>query len=321
MNGDKGNLVISLDFELLWGLFDKVDWRSNQAYFIHTRNSIPKILKLFEEYQISCTWATVGMLFNHNWDEWNSNIPSDIPQYEEEKFSAYSFGILAQTRENEELLFAPEIVNQIHETPGQEIGTHTYSHYYCKEKGQGISAFKADLQKAKEMAEKSKIEMTSLVFPRNQFNEEYIKICREEGIKTVRSNPVNWYWRNTQNDALLKRVFRTADAYVGLNDKSYLLSHPEERGVLVQKASRFLRPPSSNSYIDELRLKRIVSEMTYASRERETYHLWWHPHNFGSRPEKSLNELRQLLDHFKKCRERYGFESLSMKQLLERGNV
>ena len=46
------------------------------------------------------------------------------------------------------------------------------------------------------------ISLKSLVFPRNQFNESYLKVCVELGIENVRSNPNNWYWANVQEDSI-----------------------------------------------------------------------------------------------------------------------
>jgi hypothetical protein len=60
--GDKNNgiLTISLDFELLWGLFDKTGGRVDRDYFRRTRNLIPGLLELFQAYGVEVTWATVG---------------------------------------------------------------------------------------------------------------------------------------------------------------------------------------------------------------------------------------------------------------------
>ena len=44
--------------------------------------------------------------------------------------------------------FAPELIRSIHETKGQEIGTHTYSHYYCLEDSQNEIQFENDLDSA-----------------------------------------------------------------------------------------------------------------------------------------------------------------------------
>jgi len=310
-----GALVISLDFELLWGVFDKVDWTKKVEYFNNTRNVIPEILQLFEKYEISCTWATVGMLFNEDWDEWNQNLPEILPDYENNKLSAYHYGKSIQSKETEQLCFAPDLIRQIQDTPGQEIGTHTYSHYYCLENGQGLSSFRADMKQAKLLAKKLGIDLTSLVFPRNQFNKDYLEACVEIGLKTVRTNPEVWYWRNTQKDSLRQKIFRTADAYFGDNTKSYRDVSEILSGLTGQKASRFLRPHSGKKILDKSRIKRILSEMEHAAKNNKIYHLWWHPHNFGENPTKSMEELEQLLLHFQFCKNNFGFQSYSMQDV------
>ena len=47
--------------------------------------------------------------------------------------------------------------------------------------------------------------------------------------------------------------------------------------------SRFLRPydPRLRQF-DELRIHRMIDEMTDAAEAGQIYHLWWHPHNFGT---------------------------------------
>ena len=310
-----GAMVISLDFELIWGVFDKVDWREKAAYFQNTRKVIPEILQLFEQYEISCTWATVGMLFNENWDEWNENIPEILPEYENLNLSPYKYGKSIQSVESEELCFAPALIKQIKKTPGQEIGTHTYSHFYCLETGQSIESFNADLTKAGRMAKIFGIELESLVFPRNQYNQDYLEICRQNGLSAVRMNPENWYWKDTQKDTLLQKVFRTGDAYFGLNDKPYSDLPEIYSGIQGQKASRLLRPHSGKAFQDRRRLQRIISEMEAAAKHNQIYHLWWHPHNFGSYPEQSMQELEVILKNYKDLNNKYGFYSLNMQEL------
>jgi peptidoglycan/xylan/chitin deacetylase (PgdA/CDA1 family) len=310
-----GALVISLDFELLWGVFDKVDWTKKVEYFNNTRKVIPEILQLFEKYEISCTWATVGMLFNEDWDEWNQNLPEILPDYENNKLSAYHYGKSIQSKETEQLCFAPDLIRQIQDTPGQEIGTHTYSHYYCLENGQGLSSFRADMKQAKLLAKKLGIDLTSLVFPRNQFNKDYLEACVEIGLKTVRTNPEVWYWRNTQKDSLRQKIFRTADAYFGDNTKSYRDVSEILPGLTGQKASRFLRPHSGKKILDKSRIKRILSEMEHAAKNNKIYHLWWHPHNFGTQPESNLKDLVVILNHHKNLNKEFKFKSLSMSGL------
>ncbi len=311
---ENGALVISLDFELLWGVFDKVDWRDKKEYFQNTRRVIPEILRLFEQYEISCTWATVGMLFNENWEEWNSNIPKIQPEFTNKALSAYRYGKSIQSEETQPLCFAPGLIKQINDSPRQEIGTHTYSHYYCLEQGQGVRAFEADLQQSIRMAKKIGVKLKSLVFPRNQFNEEYLEICKNLGIENVRSNPTDWYWRDTESNSLINKIFRTGDAYLGPINKSYKLSESiiEKKHPFSQKASRLLRPYSDNKKLNNLKLKRIKDEMTKAAKAKDFYHLWWHPHNFGDHPEENLKDLEMLLIHFSTLRKKFSYLSLNM---------
>ncbi len=315
---ENGALVISLDFELLWGVFDKVDWKQKQEYFRNTRKVIPEILRLFEKYDIACTWATVGMLFNEDWDDWNVNIPDILPEYVNEKLSAYKYGKSIQSKETEKLCFAPELIKKIKSIPRQEVGTHTYSHYYCLEPGQEIDAFRADLIRSKELAEKHGVELQSLVFPRNQFNGDYLEVCKEIGLNSVRTNPDSWYWQNTQKDSLQQKVFRTGNAYIGRNNKSYKEVSEISPGLTGQKASRLLRPHSGRSFLDKARINRIKTEMTKAAKNGEIYHLWWHPHNFGANPDKNLEELQFILAHYDSCNKKYGFLSLSMNEISEK---
>lgn len=312
-----GKLVLSLDFELLWGVIDKVDHKEKQIYFQATREVIPQILELFTVYEICCTWATVGMLFHKNWEEWEKSFPRELPGYKNRKLSPYEFGKDIKGRETENLCFAPDLVKLISETPRQELATHTYSHYYCSEEGQTPTSFKADMEKAIFMADKFGILLESLVFPRNQLNDNYLAICNDLGIKTVRSNPDNWYWKETQESSFLKKFFRTGDAYGGFNDKSYsieeVIKQPGKPSL--QKASRLLRPHSSNRFMNHLKLRRIKTEMTAAAKKKEIYHLWWHPHNFGNHPKENLKDLEMLLQHFNYLKAKYGFESEHMAGL------
>jgi peptidoglycan/xylan/chitin deacetylase (PgdA/CDA1 family) len=314
---NNGYLVVSLDFELLWGVFDKVTYREKESYFKNTRLVIPELLNLFSEYQIHATWATVGMLFNNNWEEWRENAPGSLPIYKNTNLSAFDFGNSINSMDTEFFCFAKDLICQIHNTLHQEIGTHTYSHYYCLENGQTLESFKADLETSIKLAKQLNIELKSLVFPRNQFNADYLKVCYELGIENVRSNPTDWYWKDTQNDSFKNKIFRTGDAYFGLYNKSYKLSEMarEKERPLSQKASRLLRPFSNNKILNTLKLKRIKSEMTNAAKNKEIYHLWWHPHNFGNNPEENLSDLKKILDHFIECRKKYDFQSANMGEI------
>ncbi|WP_298524056.1 polysaccharide deacetylase family protein [uncultured Christiangramia sp.] len=310
-----GNFVISLDFELIWGVFDKVKLEDKVKYFENTRTIIPKILKLFTENEISCTWATVGMLFNKDWQEWHSNLPTVRPEYTNKILSAYNYvsNLNLNSSKYDHLFFAPDLIEIIRDSEFQEIGTHTYSHYYCLESGQTLNTFEADLSKSIELAGKFGIKMESIVFPRNQFNKNYIEVCHNYGIMNLRSNPDTWYWEDTNESSIQKKILRTADAYTGFQDKSYYLE--QDYLNYEQKASRFLRPVSNITWLNRLRLRRIKREMLHAAIYNKTYHLWWHPHNFGASPNQSLLDLKEIIQFFNYCRKTYKMNSCSMRMI------
>ncbi|WP_299702392.1 polysaccharide deacetylase family protein [uncultured Pontibacter sp.] len=314
--------TISLDFELYWGIFDKVPLADRVEYFANTRQVIPHMLDLFETQQLHVTWATVGMLFAKDWQDWSAAVPIEMPSYHNGQLSAYR--LKSEFGRNGRLnscFFAPELVKQIHRTPYQEMATHTFAHYYCQESGQTVEQFRKDLQAAQDIAARQGMALQSLVFPRNQYNQSYLKVCREEGIKTVRSNPKDWFWAQTVEDKLINKILRTGDAYIPLSQRtSFPFSSLKlEDGLpLSIPASRLLRPVhGSKDILNKFRLNRILSEMTEAAKRKECYHLWWHPHNFGTYPERSMSDLKVIVEHFKQLQKGYGMQSMSMLEIYE----
>ena len=349
----KGIFTISLDFELHWGGFEKwplsipdfrsqisdsdrqpngrkfltVDKKDYANYFLNTRQVIPEMLRLFAEHEVHVTWATVGMLFHPTREQLLAYAPALEPRYTEQKLSAYNFireqGIGAD-EVSDPFHFAPSLIGQIVETPHQELATHTFAHYYCNEPGQDAEQFRADLKAAQKSAALFGRELRSLVFPRNQFNDQYLRVCFEEGITSVRSNPRDWFWEigSTQRESIWKRLNRGMDAYLPIGKANiFALESLKARPghPLCIPASRLLRPYRPGELLlNDLKITRIKNEIVNAATHGGVYHLWWHPHNFGSYPQKSLTAMQIILEHFSACRKRYGFRSLSMQEITER---
>lgn len=318
---NKGTLTISLDFELLWGIFDKIGTRYKPDYFSNTRKIIPMMLEKFAENGIQVTWATVGMLFAENQEEWREYTPEYLPSYRDKKFSAYEWA--KQNGIRPEVHFAPELIRLIRDTPGQELGSHTFAHYYTLMRGQSPEQFRQDLRATQRIAfDKFGVSLQSLVFPRNHINELYHRICFEEGYLFIRGNPKNWFWQETQHENLAKKLFRSADCFFSLGKRTSYLnteiqSYPGE--PLVIPASRILRPLNKDTLLmNSMRLTRILEEMNMAAKLGEIYHLWWHPHNFGNDPDRSLRELDTLIDQYLRLKEKFGMDSLHMKGLGEK---
>jgi len=322
---EQGIFTISLDFELHWGGVEKRTLPEYNRYFANTREVIPRMLELFDQYGVHVTWATVGMLFHSSLRELFAHAPKRRPLYQDSSISTYRYIAKELPYGDEQELpyhFASSLIQLINSAPNQEVGTHTYSHYYCNEPGQTIADFRADLRAAVQVACAKGIKLRSLVFPRNQFNRDYLKVCFEEGIRVVRSNPTHWFWEISRaaDETPWKRLNRGVDAFLPISHTSYGREQLviEKDLPLSLPASRFLRPydPRLKS-LNELRIHRIMGEMNRAADRKEFYHLWWHPHNFGSHPRESLRSLRAILEKYRTLYEKKGLMSMNMGEIYQ----
>jgi peptidoglycan/xylan/chitin deacetylase (PgdA/CDA1 family) len=318
---ETGKFVISLDFELLWGVRDKVGIAQYGQHVKGVHQVIPRLLELFTKYHVKATFATVGFLFFETKSELLSNLPKKLPNYTDKSLSPYTghFDIVGENYEVDPYHYAPELIRLIQSYPEQEIGTHTFSHYYCLEKGQTIDDFREDIQNAQKVAAKSGIELTSLVFPRNQYNDEYLKVIEELGIICCRGNEHSWIYKalNADSESLFRRAIRLMDAYINISGHNcYTNEYLKSKYPVNIPSSRFLRPYTKKlKALEKLRLNRIKNGMTYAAKNNCTYHLWWHPHNFGINQDENFSFLKKILIHYESLNKKYQFRSYTMSEL------
>jgi len=316
-----GALVISLDFELMWGVHDRTSGASYERNIRGVREAVPRILELFSQYDVHATWSTVGFLFYSDKSSLLADLPDMLPSYKDVRLNPYLYmqSNLGEVGPSDRYHFAPDLIQQIVQTPGQRVGTHTFSHYYCLAEGQSTDTFQADLRAALRIAERTGIRIESIVFPRNQVMPEYVEICKQLGVRSYRGNPPVWMYRHTEDetDSLAKRMARLLDAYLPLTSPVTLSwSEVNEGGMSNVRASRFLRPYSDKlRWLDRLRLRRIQSELTLAAKREQIYHLWWHPHNFGINLEQNLHFLQQILEHVRTLRTQHGMVSMNMEEV------
>jgi peptidoglycan/xylan/chitin deacetylase (PgdA/CDA1 family) len=321
---DHGIFTASLDFELYWGVRDKKSIDQYKENLLGARKAIPEILQDFTSKNIHATWATVGFLFFKDKESLTKRLPKQLPTYNEANLSPYTY-INNTAILEESYHFAPKLINLIAEHPGQEIGTHTFSHYCCLEKGQTIEQFEDDIHAAIEIAESSGFKMQSIVFPRNQSNKDYFSSLIKLGIKCYRGNEKFWIYGAIEDthDTKLQQALRLLDAYINISGhNTYELADCIQSLPFNFPSSRFLRPYSSKlSALDWLRLRRIKSAMTDAAINHRIFHLWWHPHNFGKNTKKNIEFLSKISDHYLFLKERHGMKSLNMGELCQLGEA
>jgi hypothetical protein len=319
---ENGIFVISLDFELYWGMRDKVTLEAYHKNLLGVKTAVPEMLNMFEQYGIHATWATVGMLFHETRSDFQLWAPPVLPQYQQDDLCPYQdIPYLGDGEIDDPFHFAPSLIKQIASSPHQEVGTHTYSHYYCLEAGQDKSSFHADLNTAKQLCIEYGLHMESIVFPRNQVNSDYLSVCHRLGIRAYRGTESCWLYAPSKEatQSQLKRGIRLLDAYLPLSGHNCSTLRSVPNGSLINvPSSRFLRPYSKRlRWLEPMRTRRILSCMTHAAKHGRLYHLWWHPHNFGADIAENLSFLRVVLEHFAVLRENYKMSSMNMREVAE----
>jgi hypothetical protein len=280
------------------------------------------MLDLFREYEVRATWATVGMLFFETKRELLDQLPERQPSYRDPRLSSYrDLDAIGEGEKDDPYHYAPTLVRAIVDAEHHEIGTHTFSHYFCLEEGADTGSFDDDLAAVKRAARPYGVTPRSLVFPGNQVGEEYLRSAERAGFDVYRGTESAWLYRPTARGehTTVRRGLRLLDAYVALT--SHNSYQPDELvlGSMTNvPSSRFLRPyVPALGRLEVLRAWRITSDLEHAARHDLVYHLWWHPHNFGISLDENLAMLRGVLRRFATLRERYGLRSVTMADLAD----
>lgn len=318
-----GALCISLDFELFWGVRDKRSLDAWALRLLNAREAVKRMLDIFAAYGVQATWATVGALMCRGKREFLEYSPQVRPAYDNPRLSPYgSTESLGESETADPYHFAPSLVARIRDTPGQEVGCHTYAHYYCQEPGHSVAAFSADVQAAQNVAALHGLRLQSLVFPRNQVGQDCLDVCLANGISAYRGRAR--FWGEKGKDAC-SRAARLANAYFPLSGSgAWRLENTAEMAPVNIRASHFLRPHApGRAFLEPVKLKRLEVAMEAASRKGRVLHLWWHPHNFGDETEANMAALRTLLEKWRTLHEKKGMQSLHMAGLaaLAKGNI
>lgn len=313
-----GNFIISLDFELFWGVSESKTINNYGNNIYNTHGVVIEMLKLFKKYNIEATWATVGFLFFKDIKYLDDFITKNkIQKINYKNESLNNFSLLSKVSGlDKKYLFAFDLVHKIIECGGQELASHTFSHLYTLENGVTLNDIKTDIEVMVKLFEQSGLSLDSIVFPRNQYSKDVLNLIGNTTIKAFRGNQNSYLYKPSLNQNLLKRVLRLLDSYVNISgyNPSIVKQH---KNILDIPASRFLRPYSHKLRIlEKLRLNRIKKEMTNSAKKGSNYHLWWHPHNFGSSNIiKNFSFLEEILKHQKQLEKRYGFKSTNMRNV------
>jgi peptidoglycan/xylan/chitin deacetylase (PgdA/CDA1 family) len=282
------------------------------------------MMEAFDAHGVKATFATVGLLFFERKADLLNGLPDLRPGYVNKVLSPYNghIGTIGTDEATDPHHYGASLIRAIQQHPGHEIACHTFSHYYCLERGQTEAEFAADLEACRRAAHAFGIELKSFVFPRNQYNERYLGICHQHGITAYRGNERSWLYnaRNREDESQFRRALRLLDTWIDISGPNVHPWPTVRQGLPADvPSSRFLRPYSERyRLLEGLKLRRITRAMDRAAHNGKIFHLWWHPHNFGAHLQENMRLLEQVLAHFQHLQRTQGFESLTMNEVAQR---
>ena len=310
-----GGFVLSLDLELMWGVYGSHSIDSYGQNILGVRRAVPAMLDLFEAEGVAATWACVGLLMFENRDALRAALPHRRPQFSNARDDTYAFiDAVGPDEASDPYHFGLSLVREIAARPDQELATHTFAHFYCLEDELDVPAFAADIDAAIAAFEPLNVRPRSIVFPRNQVTKDAQAVCAARGIDVYRGpgpfrmdRPAGRAQQST-----LRRGLRLANSYVPLCGPA-VVDVAREGDATNVPASRFLRPYSGGAMAPaRLQINLIKREMAQAARQNRLFHLWFHPHNFGTHTDENLALLAEIVAFWRNLNDRFGWPSRTM---------
>jgi hypothetical protein len=287
MNNAAPKIVWSLDFELRWGMHDRLGMNRDgyRRNLEGAREAVPLLLKLFVERRVRATWATVGALGCEDWSDYFRRAPPP-PRYADARLAVSPS--YAELDPDGVLHFAPDLVAQVARSKGQDLGTHTFSHLFLGEVGVMKRDAEADHAAVTELFRtRYGVTPTSLVFPRNQI--AFLEFYRAHGITAWRTNEKAWYFHYTQHaEHRLLRALRIMDALTPLAVRGGEFIDGGTRSTLFVRVT--LPELAWRAHLAKIKLESL------RLKPGEVLHFWVHPHNLGGDVRRGMSRIEQVLD-------------------------
>ena len=279
------------------------------------------MLDLFQRRDIRATWATVGALLCESKDELLARAEhaagkgAAIPRLEDigpdERRDPYHFGA--------------SLARLIASCPGQEIGTHTFSHRCALEPGETLARL---LRRCLERVGAAPGVGDQLQVDR--LSPQSVRPGAARGLPRARIKPLS---RQRGEMVLCPGAGERADQsappmssrrqlYRPLRPECVAAERANDGPLINVASSRFLRPFSRRfSALDGLRMRRIEKAMEEAATPVEPF-IYGGIRRISARTSRrTWAILTKVLDRFQRLRDEYGMQSRAMCEVANRGYV
>ena len=255
----QAKLTISIDLELAWGNWDNITPYHIENIQSKERIIVERLLKIFDQYEITVTWAFVAALLS---EKSAKNMPG-----------------------NKSLWYAPEIIDKIRNSKMlHDIGSHGGKHKYFNIMSEEEAI--EDIQFAAYIHQKNDIPLHSFVYPRNMVAKT--ELLFNQNIKVYRGQDHAWHESIREKNILLGRAANLMDKVVPIAPRSVkpifinnICNIPGSMLFFSRNGIRQLAHP-------KVTLAKLEKGAQKAIANSSVFHLWFHPSNFWSNTEQQF---------------------------------
>jgi hypothetical protein len=310
---DRGALVISIDFELIWGTLDLFGpERFRRACELEREVIIDRLIELFADLNVPATWCVLGHLFLERCELTDGQKHPEIirPSHGWHKNDWFQHDPCGD-EQSAPLFLGHSLIEKIRacSTP-QEIGCHSFSHVIFGDAGCSREAAESEVAQCMRLARGLGIELRSFAFPRNSVG--HLDVLRDHGFACYRGPEPNWY-EKAGLPHVMKRLAHLWDVITAAQPP---VVEPErvDAGLWNIPGSMIYFPKHGiRRYIPlSLRVKRAKKGIDAAVRQHRIFHLWFHPTNLADSADEMIDGLRTILEYATSLRDRDELRILPM---------
>jgi len=293
-----GNLIISVDFELYWGVMQRRglgDYGNNIA---GARDAALAMIELFDRYEVKTSWGYVGAL--------TFSCKEDLLCFVEKHRDdivcgeCFPYNLLGQGLLNipDKYLFCPDVVDLLASNDRVDLVSHGFLHAFPLDHRNDTDVLSTELKLFRRREENLLWKNTAgYIFPRNQYNDALLSVLAANGFR---------YYRAGVGSRLRERLLS-----LGLMPIASRVAAKERKGLKEIHAGSFFRLGAGVPYF----VSKVKRALTFVSKTGGLVHIWWHPHNLGIRLQESLKAIEDVLVHFSNLRDDGCIKSETMRDL------
>lgn len=266
------------------------------------------MLEVFDEFNITATWAVVGILF-HEREEAAQAYPKDW----EGKYPAFE----ELYKNKHPLLHGADVIDTLLAKGAKhEIAFHGYVHRIFEERLMSREEACAEIQAWRRAAQRQNIRPYTVIFPRNKIGhldlfKQHDFVCYRGEERMPKLYLFPFWGKPFRRFYYYLAAFSTPPVYELERERSGLVNLPASRWLF--GFNRHVERALDALNLHTLRLRKMADGIHQAAREKKIIHLWAHPHEFQT--PKDIEKLRYLLHHVAAEVEAGRMQSVGMAEL------